>query len=105
MTFSQKYGTSAPFVHWHALDESTLRLALLCIPVEHLKLYFARLLDDPVENATGFADLVQFFLPTRAYKLIEVKGPGDRLQDNQQRWLHYCARHDLPMEVCRVSWG
>lgn len=105
MTFSEKNGTSAPFVHWGAIDEPTLQLALMCIPVAHLKLYFARLLDDLSENATGFPDLAQFFPAARTYKLIEVKGPGDRPQDNQKRWLHYCASHRLPVEVCQVSWA
>lgn len=102
--FVQKQGTSAPFVHWLAFDEPTLQLALQCIPVDHLKLYFARMLDDLSENASGFPDLVQFFLASRTYKFIEVKGPGDRVQDNQRRWLQYCARHHLPVEVCHVRW-
>jgi sulfur relay (sulfurtransferase) complex TusBCD TusD component (DsrE family) len=36
--------------------------------------------------------------------MIEVKGPGDRLQDNQKRWLEFCARHDMPVSVCYVAW-
>ncbi|GFE87769.1 VRR-NUC domain-containing protein [Steroidobacter agaridevorans] len=104
-TFTEKYGTSAPFVHWFALDEPLLQLALTCIPAEHLKLYFARLLDDLSENATGFPDLVQFFPATLTYKLIEVKGPGDRPQDNQRRWLSYFASQQLPVEVCQVTWA
>jgi hypothetical protein len=104
-TFVDKYGTRAPFIHWLALDEPTMELALACIPVAHLKLYFARLLDDLCENTTGFPDLVQFFLDTRTYKFIEVKGPGDRVQDNQRRWLQFCARHQLPVEVCHVRWA
>ncbi len=104
-TFAEKHGTSAPFVHWLALDEPTLRLALQCIPVEHLKLYFVRMLEDLSENTHGFPDLVQFFVPTRTYKLVEVKGPGDRVQDNQRRWLQFCARHGLPVEVCQVGWA
>lgn len=92
-------------MHWLALDESLLQLALACIPVAHLSLYFARLLDDLSENATGFPDLVQFFPAARTYKLIEVKGPGDRPQDNQRRWLKYFASHQLPVEVCQVTWA
>lgn len=103
-TFVQKHGISTPFVHWSALDEPTLQLALQCIPAEHLKLYFTRVLDDLSENTSGFPDLVQFFLGTRSYKFIEVKGPGDRVQENQRRWLQFCANHDLPVEVCQVSW-
>ena len=38
------------------------------------------------------------------YRMIEVKGPGDRLQDNQKRWLAFCAEHGMPVEVCYVRW-
>jgi hypothetical protein len=36
--------------------------------------------------------------------LIEVKGPGDRLQDNQIRWLAYCVQHGMPVRVVDVRW-
>jgi hypothetical protein len=37
--------------------------------------------------------------------MIEVKGPGDRLQDNQRRLLEYCMSHGMPVEVCWVKWA
>ena len=36
--------------------------------------------------------------------MIEVKGPGDKLQDNQLRWLDFCAEHGMPVVVCYVQW-
>ena len=59
-------------------------------------------------NRTGFPDLVRFW-PDRAegagrYELVEVKAPGDKLQDNQIRWLDYCAAHGIPARVCHVQW-
>jgi VRR-NUC domain len=36
---------------------------------------------------------------------IEVKGPGDRLQDNQQRWMEFCVEQNLPVTVCHVRWA
>lgn len=50
-------------------------------------------------------DLIQFFPEQRGYRMIEVKGPGDRLQDNQLRWLDFCAEHGMPVEVCYVQWA
>lgn len=49
-------------------------------------------------------DLIQFYPNERRYRMIEVKGPGDRLQDNQRRWLRFCAEHGMPVEVCYVQW-
>ncbi|MES2350916.1 MAG: VRR-NUC domain-containing protein, partial [Pseudomonadota bacterium] len=34
-----------------------------------------------------------------------VKGPGDRLQDNQLRWIAYCAAHEMPVSVCYLQWA
>ena len=39
----------------------------------------------------------------RRYRLIEVKGPGDRLQDNQIRWLSFCVAQEIPVCVCKVN--
>ena len=36
--------------------------------------------------------------------MIEVKGPGDRLQDNQLRWIEYCTLHGMPVSVCYLQW-
>ena len=48
---------------------------------------------------------VQFWPAERRYRLIEVKGPGDRLQDNQIRWLTFCVSHGIPVAVCHVRWS
>ena len=39
------------------------------------------------------------------YCLIEVKSPGDTLQDNQKRWLRYFADQGIPARVARVDWA
>lgn len=102
--FEDKHGLQSPFVFWGSLSEPLLTLALDCIPAEHLKLFFKRLLLNVGSNRTGFPDLVRFWPAERRYELVEVKAPGDRLQDNQIRWLHYCAGHGLPVRVCYVLW-
>jgi hypothetical protein len=104
-TFADKFGTQSPFVHWQVLTTELLELSLTCIRAEDIKLYCTRLLRGLRENCTGLPDLIQFDLQKHSYKMIEVKGPGDRLQDNQRRWLHYCSEHKLPMEVCQVTWS
>ena len=39
-----------------------------------------------------------------SYELIEVKGPGDKLQQNQIRWFNYFQQQGLPARVVSVSW-
>jgi hypothetical protein len=83
---------------------SIIELALHCIPAAHLKLWFQRILQDVKDNRTGFPDLIQFWPAERRYEMIEVKGPGDRLQDNQLRWIEYCKEHGMPVTVCYLQW-
>lgn len=102
--FHAKRGLASPFVGWEFLDEALLELALACMAPQHLKRLFERMLTDLQANRSGFPDLIQFWPAERRYRMIEVKGPGDRLQDNQVRWLDYCARHQLPVAVCYLQW-
>ena len=102
--YADKAGLQSPFVFWGALSDTLLAQALDCLPAAHLKLFFTRLLRDVKGNRTGLPDLVRFWPAERRYELIEVKGPGDKLQDNQIRWLQYCVAHGMPVRVCHVSW-
>lgn len=107
-TWRDKAGIASPFVNWGLLDESLLDQALAAIPARHLRACFERLLGDLKANRAGLPDLIQF-LPEAGegepcYRLIEVKGPGDRLQDNQRRWLAFFHAHAIPAVVCHVSW-
>lgn len=103
-TFAAKEGTQSPFVFWGTIDEDLLKLALHCIPAAHLKKYFDRILRDIPANRSGLPDLIQFWPQEQRYRMLEVKGPGDRLQDNQIRWINYCIEHQMPVAVTYVQW-
>ncbi|KAA0911552.1 VRR-NUC domain-containing protein [Pusillimonas sp. ANT_WB101] len=101
--FARKQGIQSPFVAWQAINPALLDLALSCMPPQHLRVVFERLLRDIPGNRSGLPDLIQFWPNQQHYQLIEVKGPGDRLQDNQIRWLNYCAAHGIDAMVCHVQ--
>lgn len=103
--FVDKWGIQSPFVFWGTMNEQLLEQALACLPAEHLKHWFNRLLLDIKANRAGMPDLIQFWPQHRTYRMIEVKGPGDRLQDNQLRWLEFCHQHQMPVAVCYVQWA
>ncbi len=103
-TYTSKQGIQSPFVFWSHLTEDLLNMALDCLPALHLRKWFERILLDIASNRCGLPDLIQFWPKEHRYRLLEVKGPGDRLQDNQARWLHYCQQHDMPVAVCYVQW-
>jgi len=50
-------------------------------------------------------DLIQLWPGEQRYRMIEVKGPGDRLQDNQKRWIEFALRQQIPLAVCYVQWS
>jgi hypothetical protein len=102
---ADKAGTQSPFVAWSILDQALVDHALHCIPPAHLKKWFERILLDIQTNRSGFPDLIQFWPEERRYRMIEVKGPGDRLQDNQLRWLNFCVAHRMPVSVCYVQYA
>ncbi|QTH11839.1 VRR-NUC domain-containing protein [Pseudomonas corrugata] len=102
--YTEKWGVQSPFVFWGAMSEELLHQALDCLPAEHLKHWFNRLLLDIKANRAGMPDLIQFWPQHKTYRMIEVKGPGDRLQDNQLRWLAFCHEHRMPVAVCHVQW-
>lgn len=103
--YADKCGIQSPFVAWEALSAELIGMALDCIPAQHLKQWCERILLDIKANRSGFPDLIQFWPAERRYNMIEVKGPGDRLQDNQLRWIEYCAAHEMPISVCYLQWS
>ncbi len=50
---------------------------------------------------SGFPDLSLWKLPDQVM-IIEVKGPGDRLQNHQKVWLETLHRIGVDTRVCRV---
>ena len=99
-----KQGRANPLVHWPELSEPLLTLALARIPIAHWRAVFARLLNDIPHHRSGFPDLIHF--PDEgAYELVEVKAPGDKLQKNQGRWMHYFSQHKIPHRVLHVKYS
>lgn len=101
--YREKQGIANPLVAWEALPEALLELALTRIPADHWRRLFQRLLNDIAHHRNGLPDLI-LFPAAGGYELVEVKGPGDRLQQNQLRWLAFFARHQIPHRVLHVEW-
>jgi len=101
-------GFQCHWADWRTVDESLLDAALQAIPAQHLFAIWERQLFDPAENRSGFPDLIAFAGTgegrSTEYCMIEVKGPGDSLQNNQKRWLRYFSEHSIPAAVAWVEW-
>lgn len=97
-----RQGVMNPFVHWPALD---LPLLLRCfdrVSWTHWCAIFDHLWLDLRRHRSGFPDLFQ--LTDDSYRWIEIKGPGDRLQDNQRDWLQHFASAGIPAEVWYIEY-
>ena len=75
-----------------------------CIPSLHLLSIWQRMRFDPGENRRGFPDLIAFGDDPGDYLMLEVKGPGDALQESQKRWLRHFQNEDIPAQVGWVDW-
>ena len=102
----EAYDRFAPYqshwVNWRYLSRQLVADALAVMPAEHLLRIWDRLLFDPADNRKGFPDLVALGEGPGDYCLVEVKGPGDALQDSQKRWLDFFQAEGIPAAVAWV---
>ena len=99
--FHHKYGINNPLVHWGYLNRHLICVAIKHIPVKHWIAYFEYLLADIRNNRSGLPDLIHF-PDDDDYILLEVKGPGDRLQKNQLRWMKHFKHNGIRHAVVPV---
>ena len=98
-------GYQCSWVNWKYLSEDLLIAAARVIPSSHLLAIWRRMPFDPGENRRGFPDVLALGENPGEYQLIEVKGPGDALQDSQRRWLRFFQREAIPAAVAWVQWA
>jgi hypothetical protein len=109
-TYDRCLGTANALVDWDRLPLVALQAALARIPRAHLAQVFDRMAENLGVHRAGFPDLV-LFPPAAAapgpagYELVEVKGPGDQLRPNQERWLRFFGEQGIPARLVRVERG
>jgi len=103
--YQQKFGIQNPLVNWSVISEDLLDTALSCISAHHLKAIFAYMLTNIKDRRGGFPDLIQFNTRLNDFEVIEVKGPGDRLQQNQSLWFDFFRRQKINSKLCIISWS
>jgi hypothetical protein len=104
-TYDEKQGLANALVNWRHLDRDLVSRAIECIPGHHLAAIFDRLSRDLARYRSGFPDLLLLDPVGSRYKLVEVKGVGDRLQVHQRRWIDHFLKHHIPVEIVRVVWS
>ncbi len=100
-TYQSKYSLACSFAHWQMVDAELLDTLLEKVPFSDMDKITQRILSSPKEFRSGQPDLI-YFDNNGNYELIEVKGPGDRLQNNQKAWFDFYQKNNIPHRVIRV---
>ncbi|XP_050237800.1 fanconi-associated nuclease 1 homolog isoform X2 [Mercurialis annua] len=99
-------GTSCRGVNWGRFSLSEVRAAVTCIGGPCLASLCRHLAQDYRSWSSGMPDLFlwRFYEEYRGEaKLVEVKGPKDRLSEQQHAWLLLLMDCGFNTEVCKVS--
>ncbi|XP_076847643.1 fanconi-associated nuclease 1 [Brachyhypopomus gauderio] len=102
-TWHSQQGRVCALVNWErfsSLQEAQSLVA--CLGGHFLSGVFLRMAKDYRHSRGGLPDLVVWNTSNNNYKLVEVKGPNDRLSQKQQLWLDELRRLGASVEVCHV---
>ncbi len=101
--FYHKRGITNPLVYWRSINFNLLTRALRVIPTQDWLHLFDYILRDIKNHRSGLPDLI-YFPDTGGYQLLEVKGPGDKLQHHQRRWMQYFYEVNIDHAVVNVDY-
>ncbi|XP_027759470.1 fanconi-associated nuclease 1 isoform X1 [Empidonax traillii] len=101
-------GKAAALVSWGRFislqqAQPLLQSLVSCLGGTFLSGVFRRLSTDLRHCRGGLPDLVVWSTHTQHFKLVEVKGPKDRLSHKQMLWLSELQRLGAAVEVCHVQ--
>ncbi|NWR43570.1 FAN1 nuclease, partial [Regulus satrapa] len=100
-------GKAAALVNWGrfiSLQQNRLLQSLVsCLGGTFLSGVFRRLSKDLRHCRGGLPDLLVWRSHSRHFKLVEVKGPNDRLSPKQMLWLSELHKLGAAVEVCHVQ--
>ena len=99
-------GTACRGINWNRHTLSELRAAVACIGGPCLALFCRHLAQDYRSWSSGMPDLLLWRFDGEfgaEAKLVEVKGPKDRLSEQQRAWLLLLMDCGFNAEVCKVS--
>ncbi|MDE0224232.1 MAG: VRR-NUC domain-containing protein [Gammaproteobacteria bacterium] len=93
-------GVANRLVDWGVFDEDTLSQLLEGLGADTVRKLVGFAGEDLDNARRGFPDLTVVYGPGR-FEFVEVKGPNDRLRDDQYLWIERLQEADLPVRVAR----
>lgn len=100
-----KRGISNAFVNWRRLTQDLLGTALEVLPAPVVLSVLSTMAPNPMAFRSGFPDLLLCRLDPPACMLWEVKGPGDTLRPEQERWLRHFNREGVEARIAWIAYG
>ncbi|XP_064170018.1 fanconi-associated nuclease 1 [Anguilla rostrata] len=102
--WSSQEGRLCTLVSWERFSSLQQAQSLAsCLGGAFLAGIVRRMAEDYRHCRGGLPDLVVWNTSNKAYKLVEVKGPNDRLSQKQQIWLDALRKLGAEVEVCHVT--
>ncbi|NWW40517.1 FAN1 nuclease, partial [Panurus biarmicus] len=97
-------GKAAALVNWgRFISLQQVQSLVSCLGGTFLSGVFRRLSRDLRHCRGGLPDLLVWRSHSRHFKLVEVKGPNDRLSPKQMLWLSELHKLGAAVEVCHVQ--
>ncbi|NXL23577.1 FAN1 nuclease, partial [Setophaga kirtlandii] len=97
-------GKAAALVNWGRFTSlQQVQSLVSCLGGRFLSGVFQRLSRDLRHCRGGLPDLLVWRSHSRHFKLVEVKGPNDRLSPKQMLWLSELHKLGAAVEVCHVQ--
>lgn len=95
-------GITIAGVNWERWSISMVADMAVCLGGATLMCIFARLASDWGYWGGGLPDLFLWDTSKEKCKLVEVKGPKDRLSDKQTAWLRYLLHNKVDASLCLI---
>lgn len=102
--WNEQEGRMCALINWERFSSLQQAQSLVaCLGGHFLSGVVLRMAKDYRHCRAGLPDLVVWSTSNRTYKLVEVKGPSDRLSQKQQIWLDELRKLGADVEVCHVT--
>jgi len=99
---AQVYQDISSMVSWSYFTPSTLAELTECFQPLALITVLERMIKDHRAYRSGLPDLTVWDTNNKQCRLVEVKGPGDRLSTKQILWIRFLNSVGVHAEVCHV---
>ncbi|KAI0707651.1 VRR-NUC domain-containing protein [Earliella scabrosa] len=101
-TYDEQKDVMCVGVRWDMFTKEDLIGIAKCLQPNALVAICQLMCEDYAARTAGVPDLIIWNEEKGYAKFVEVKGPGDHLQENQKVWVDVLLQAGMPVELCHV---